>query len=89
MTIFDSIKYPVSDPPTGKELTNLPSAIYNKWMELWNDDGREMLTPVNIAAYYYYLHNDIGNDNASSEIKELYKLKLDALKRIILEHDNL
>ena len=34
MTIFDSIKYPLSDPPTSKELYDLPEKIIDKWIEV-------------------------------------------------------
>jgi hypothetical protein len=89
MTIFDSIKYPISNPPTSEDLRNLPPDIYNKWLELWNESARDMLTPVNLAAYYYFLYNDIGNDLEAKELKQIYKIKIDALRLIIHEHDNI
>lgn len=36
MTIFDTIRYPVSDPPTVEELDNIPIEI----MELWKTKYR-------------------------------------------------
>jgi hypothetical protein len=33
MTIFDSIKYPISDPPTEEQLAALPGEVYNEWAE--------------------------------------------------------
>ena len=35
MTIFDSIKYPISDPPTLEELRAVPESIYRAW-EVYN-----------------------------------------------------
>ena len=34
MSLFDVIKYPVSDPPTVEELTNLPIELLLKWLDL-------------------------------------------------------
>lgn len=31
MTIFDTIKYPISEPPTKAELSALPDNLYAKW----------------------------------------------------------
>jgi hypothetical protein len=33
MTIFDSIKYPISNPPTLPELVALPDEIYKAWQD--------------------------------------------------------
>jgi uncharacterized protein (DUF2126 family) len=31
MTIFDSIKYPISNPPTVEELEALPRRLFHRW----------------------------------------------------------
>ena len=32
MTVFDVIKYPISNPPSREEIDNLPDHIFNKWL---------------------------------------------------------
>jgi len=88
MTIFDSIKYPISDPPTEEELTNLPKELYDKWLGYWNDQVIEDLTPAHVAAYYRFVNNIswVGEDEA---VHKAYKEKRDILKRLIHEYDNL
>jgi len=31
MTIFDAIRYPISDPPTEEEIANLPPELFHRW----------------------------------------------------------
>jgi len=36
MSLFDVIKYPISDTPTEMELENLPIPLFNEWVkEYW------------------------------------------------------
>ena len=35
MSLFDLIKYPLSNPPTPEELFVLPPDIYNDWCRDW------------------------------------------------------
>ena len=53
MTIFDSIRYPISDLPTVKELEVLPSDLFNQWVESteWNHPDRRK-TPFLIGTWY-------------------------------------
>ena len=32
MTIFDTLKYQISDPPTKEELTAIPVDLYGEWL---------------------------------------------------------
>jgi hypothetical protein len=34
MSLFDVIRYPISDPPTPEEIEALPQDLYNTWLEL-------------------------------------------------------
>lgn len=50
MTIFDVIKYPISDCPTKEELEALPVAVYAKWLLVVGTSGR--LTPDIVSIFY-------------------------------------
>lgn len=34
MSLFDSIKYPISCPPTEEELSAIPEELYRKWLQM-------------------------------------------------------
>ena len=88
MTIFDSIKYPISDPPTEEELTNLPKELYDRWVGYWNYPVIKELPPAHIAAYYRFVSNlrELEEDEG---LQKVYKQKLDILRRLIHEYDNI
>jgi hypothetical protein len=46
MTVFDSIRYPISNPPTEKELGDLPAELYDKWIESYHTDASGMLAAI-------------------------------------------
>ena len=39
MTVFDVLRYPISDLPTAEELIALPADLYRKWLHYstWSD----------------------------------------------------
>jgi len=45
MTIFDSIKYPISDLPTVAELSALPVDLYGEWLISSGWGGRKRHHP--------------------------------------------
>ena len=43
MTIFDVIRYPISNPPAFEELKSLPKAVYIEW--LWWKRSKDARSP--------------------------------------------
>ena len=83
MTILDSIKYPISDPPTEKELEVLPEDIFDKIRRKILDHigfNYETMEPEEIAIIMY---------NQKFLGKHRYQDNLSGIRKIIYEHDNL
>ncbi len=63
MSLFDVIKYPISDAPTKEELETLPTVLYNRWLEKthWSLDRDERIFPniLNVVIYYKNCNPDI------------------------------
>jgi hypothetical protein len=54
MTIFDSLKYPVSDKPTLRELLNVPPDIFADWVKKCygvNELNGELHSPQSMYMY--------------------------------------
>ncbi len=64
MSLFDVIKYPVSNPPTSEQLNALPDAIYNKWRTWWLTTPID--TPMRAPISVKYLRNFILEYNNES-----------------------
>jgi hypothetical protein len=78
MTIFDSLKYPISNPPTMEQLKAVPRCILTPWLDLeddfdWEDD--DLLE----AALEQYI-----NWNNKTTRKELRNLR-----QLISDYDNI
>ncbi len=73
MSLFDVIKYPISDPPTYTELTALPYDIWIKWVVQCG--WQKNIARHTIVNYYAYVA--IGDPR-----KEIY-----LLRKIIEEYD--
>ena len=62
MTIFDTIRYPISDPPTEEEIANLPPELFHRWAStVFFPVDR---TPTTVARWYKNEHywNTINDD---------------------------
>jgi len=75
MTIFDSIKYPISDIPTIEELNAVPESIYQAWLVYngWNL-GMKREGIVNNILYWKNTGDDSRNLYLSSELNILRKM---------------
>ena len=53
MTIFDTIRYPVSDKPTIEELQRIPEPIIQMWRDntMWREHGT--VSPAGMSAWYW------------------------------------
>ena len=71
MTIFDSIRYPISDIPTTEQLEALPPRLYYRWVD---SQGRfvQNPTPEQLAAFFQ--QNPFA---AAAEVKILRAMILD------------
>lgn len=77
MTIFDVIRYPISNPPTDDELFLLPENIYNKWLaDSFKDFFIANPTQPMVVSILCFL-------KYQNEVK--YFIKIDNLRRIIRE----
>ncbi len=57
MSLFDVLRWPISDCPTAKELTNLPANLYNDWLYKANHDLSLNWTPSEISVHYRNFRN--------------------------------
>ena len=58
MTIFNSIKYPISFPPTEQELAALPHRLFRRWASKVSFGSR--VTAHDVAVWYSFLKNTHG-----------------------------
>jgi len=84
MTIFDTIKYPISIPPTVEELESLPAAVISTWIEKSN-----FLEKDRIWSHFtlYFVHEwsiNSGDKKDSEDALESIRL----LKQCIYEYSN-
>jgi hypothetical protein len=75
MTIFDVLRYTISDPPTETEFAALPAKLIEQWLPNtgWSTYGSSDTTSYYLAEYY------------SSSMKGHHEL--DLLRRMIREYD--
>ena len=83
MTIFDVIRYPISEPPTQEEFENLPRAVYSRWVSAWNLD-KKVFRPNDFARYYKLVYNATDHD-----FLPMYREKLLELRQMIKDYDNI
>ena len=69
MSLFDVIKYPISDPPTPEEINALPRDLSMKWLLSIG------FTPINSG--FVFSAKDLSNYFGSDEIEDLRKMVLD------------
>ena len=80
MSLFDAIKYPISDKPTVEQLAALPEKIFNKWIAGTNWRTFN-LTPNEIAIWYSTYSDTFLFDN-----RDAAEIRL--LKQLIAEWDS-
>ena len=82
MTIFDTIKYPISDPPTKAELAALPEQLFRDWLKEMNWSLH--ITPRIIAQYYLSVNHRV-------DVTQLQKMKRDItiLRKMIEDYEPL
>ena len=79
MSLFDVIKYPISEPPTLEELNALPNEIFNQWISLshWRSPGK-WKDADGISHYYKNFygsdHDAYPDQEQSRDVKLLRKL---------------
>ena len=76
MSLFDTIKYPISDPPTEEELRALPVNLFNQWIYI---SGWPIKNYALIAEHYRKLFS--GN----SSPLPYYPPSLKVLRKMIAE----
>ena len=67
MSLFDSIKYPISDDPTAMQIDALPDEIFDAWADTLSEDGCVYLLRYNIVSW--------ANDNIFRTSKYIDRLR--------------
>jgi hypothetical protein len=75
MSLFDVLRYPISNFPTREEIDNLPAAIYNEWYRTlpWE---LKTVRPENMHEALMLYHKKADKKNI-----------IDPLRRIIQEYE--
>ena len=79
MSLFDVIRYPISDPPTAEELYNLPEKIFSDWKFRSSWSAWPYGTFENIIIYY-------KTGNVSGAGRKRYMDDMYLLKKLIKDH---
>jgi hypothetical protein len=84
MSLFDVLKYPISNPPTLQELEALPVVIFDRWVidaNLWHIRLEHRPTPLSI-------HSQMKQYRKQWNITDLdMKYKINLLRQYILEYE--
>ena len=75
MSLFDVIRYPISDIPTSEELSRLPKDLFYHWVESTSfvvDDVQAHNRDVAYLARWYFRW---GKDMSYDEIQEIVNLR--------------
>lgn len=79
MTIFDTLRYPNSDPPTEEQLRALPIELYEKWI---HQSGWTMWKEYRLLANVLVVH--------AARYEAPYCLsRFAALRQMIKDYDNI
>jgi hypothetical protein len=80
MSLFDIIRYPISETPTVEELSNLPEELFKRWLACteWGHDDISAIT----AWYKRYLYSESG-----TLIRRVEKNELVLLRKMIREYE--
>ena len=87
MTIFDTLRYPISIPPQEGELDVLPEKLYRNWIDNHTVDWHTIAPtgrydPVNVSLWMRLAFANAEDKN----IKEIHE-DIHALKRLISEYE--
>lgn len=79
MTIFDTLRYPISTPPTEAELAALPRSLYARWLKYtrWPTSPSAYI----VASFY----NDI--QLITSDSGKIYNDELILLRKMIRDYE--
>lgn len=85
MSLFDVIRYPISDPPTPEELEALPGEIFNRWVHTsdWCDVPRTSA----IVPSRLYIGNWYQTYHIDGRLKNIDWHDIQMLRRMIREYE--
>ena len=83
MSIFDVIKYPISEPPKVSELKALPPEIFNEWMLPFTSAVGIKLTPEIFEQVYLSENSPTKNGVCSDN----FKLHIARLRSLIKQYE--
>jgi hypothetical protein len=80
MSLFDVIRYPISDTPTKDQLDNLPIEIYKEWAFVagWAYPADNSKPPDTELVSYFYQNADHG-----------YQCDIVNLRKLIAEYESI
>ena len=70
MSLFDIIKYPISDTPTKEQLDALPDEIYQKWVVMYFS---KQIPRKSMAMFYKISKNNPRKAGHIKGLRELIK----------------
>lgn len=75
MTIFDTLRYHISIPPSAEELSRLPNELFEHWLEDIGYGNIMPVTPQQVAVYFEFERSNLGNiKNAIKDVELLRKM---------------
>jgi hypothetical protein len=83
MSIFDVIRYPISDPPTYEELNNLPDDLFDMWCNMTTLGPRPYPSTAQTRAYMCNWYSIEGNNQMPQDKSDIDDLTL--LRKLIEE----
>lgn len=88
MSLFDVIKYPISNPPTKAELETLPYDLLFNWklQTTWKKLMPKGAEIDNLIQFYKFANSD---DLAANICKGLALPELSSLRKMIKEYDDI
>ena len=79
MTIFDTIRYPISDIPTVEQLEALPSTLFRRWAKRANFEREASILGIVFWFECEYVNRELWNTYPSA--KEDIQLLRDMIRR--------
>jgi hypothetical protein len=86
MTIFDTLRYPISELPTKEELAALPVELFSQWVwqSHWSDEPHRPREIVRISDYY---HSHSIDESRPINYKSEDDKDIALLRKLIREYD--